>query len=510
MENFLAPAAQYLRMSTHHQQYSLENQADAISRYAMLNGFQIVKTYSDAAKSGLCLKNRAGLKQLLKDVVDARPSFRTILVYDVSRWGRFQDMDEAAHYEFLCKSAGIPVHYCAETFSADTDLPNVIMKVFKRTMAAEFSRELGVKVLQGQKRLAALGFKQGSMPGYGLRRLLVSRDRRPKQILASGQRKSIASDHVIIIPGPVHEIEVVGEIYRMFISRHLSFCAIARELNDRGVDYLENRRWDHQAVRSILTNPKYAGIHVFGKTSLRLATHFRRIPQSEWVVTPGASPAIIDQATFAKAQAVFESRTSNKSDEELLANLRTLLRCKGMLSLCLIKECQEMASPSTYRVRFGGLQRAYELIGYDLPGQRSAIDLRRRTQAVRNDLIHTIAQMFPDDLSIVRREGMWRSTLRLREGISISVIISRSMRVWKQTVRWRIEPVPRECGYPTLLARMDKENKFVMDLYLLPRLDRTKPFQIRENDDPWLDQWLRIKDLSRFCTTIREIYNSLT
>ena len=30
----LVPAAQYLRMSTDHQEYSLDNQADAIARYA--------------------------------------------------------------------------------------------------------------------------------------------------------------------------------------------------------------------------------------------------------------------------------------------------------------------------------------------------------------------------------------------------------------------------------------------------------------------------------------------
>jgi len=122
MENMPILAAQYLRMSTDHQQYSLDNQADAIARYAAQRGFQIVKTYSDAARSGLRLKNRAGLKQLLKDVVDGQQEFRAVLVYDVSRWGRFQDTDEAAHYEYLCKSAGVPIHYCAEMFSNDNSV----------------------------------------------------------------------------------------------------------------------------------------------------------------------------------------------------------------------------------------------------------------------------------------------------------------------------------------------------------------------------------------------------
>jgi DNA invertase Pin-like site-specific DNA recombinase len=162
-DNQLVPAAQYLRMSTEHQQYSLENQSTAIQKYADSHCFEVVRTYSDAAKSGLVLRRRTGLQQLLQDVVSGAAFYRAILVYDVSRWGRFQDTDESAHYEFLCKSAGVPVHYCAETFANDGSLPSLIMKALKRTMAGEYSRELGIKVLAGQKRLAFLGFKQGGV-----------------------------------------------------------------------------------------------------------------------------------------------------------------------------------------------------------------------------------------------------------------------------------------------------------------------------------------------------------
>src|SRR5689334_12733523 len=94
------PAAQYLRMSTEHQQYSIDNQTAAIQRYADNNNFSILVSYADAGKSGLSLKNRPGLGQLLRDVLSGCAVFKIILVYDVSRWGRFQDIDEPAHYEF--------------------------------------------------------------------------------------------------------------------------------------------------------------------------------------------------------------------------------------------------------------------------------------------------------------------------------------------------------------------------------------------------------------------------
>ena len=59
--------------------------------------------YSDHGRSGLNLAGREGLNQLLEDVEKHRVSFTSLLVYDVSRWGRFQDVDESAYYEYAFK-----------------------------------------------------------------------------------------------------------------------------------------------------------------------------------------------------------------------------------------------------------------------------------------------------------------------------------------------------------------------------------------------------------------------
>lgn len=142
--NSLVCAAQYLRASSEHQQFSTMNQSHAIALYAKDNNLRVVKTYVDEAKSGLVLKRRQGLQQLLRDVVGGATEYKVILVYDVSRWGRFLDNDESAHYEFLCKSAGVPVHYCAEIFGNDSSLSNLILKSVKRAMAGEYSRELSI------------------------------------------------------------------------------------------------------------------------------------------------------------------------------------------------------------------------------------------------------------------------------------------------------------------------------------------------------------------------------
>jgi hypothetical protein len=94
-------------MSTDLQKYSTENQLDTIRRYAEQRGFTIVRVFEDSGRSGLRMDGRDGLQSLMLEVQSGAAGFQAILVYDVSRWGRFQDADEGAYHEHLCSRAGI-------------------------------------------------------------------------------------------------------------------------------------------------------------------------------------------------------------------------------------------------------------------------------------------------------------------------------------------------------------------------------------------------------------------
>lgn len=139
-------AAQYVRMSTEHQRYSTENQSDAIALYAEERGYRIIQTYSDAGKSGLRIQGRDGLTQLLEDIQAGKTDFKTVLVYDISRWGRFQDADESAYYEYICKRAGIAVEYCAEQFENDGSPVSTIVKGVKRAMAGVLDFSMDTRI----------------------------------------------------------------------------------------------------------------------------------------------------------------------------------------------------------------------------------------------------------------------------------------------------------------------------------------------------------------------------
>jgi DNA invertase Pin-like site-specific DNA recombinase len=246
-------------MSTEHQQYSTENQSDVIRRYAESKGMVIVRTYVDAGRSGLILHSRHALQQLIGEVEGKKPDFEAILVYDVSRWGRFQDTDESAYYEFLCKRAKVQVHYCAETFVNDGSLSSTLLKAIKRMMAGEYSRELSVKVFAGKCRLAQMGFRQGGHAGYGLRRLLVDQDGKSKGLLNYGERKSMFTDRVILIPGSEEEIAIVREIFTRYIESRESIERIAGVLNSRGVPNERSGLWTRAIVRNTRRRRPHSG-----------------------------------------------------------------------------------------------------------------------------------------------------------------------------------------------------------------------------------------------------------
>jgi len=128
------PAVAYVRMSTDHQKYSTENQLDVIRSYAVARGLQILRVFEDSGRSGLRLDGREALQNLMAEVQSGQADFKAILVYDVSRWGRFQDADEGAYHEHVCSRAGIRVHYCGEQFENDGSIGSNLLKTVKRVI----------------------------------------------------------------------------------------------------------------------------------------------------------------------------------------------------------------------------------------------------------------------------------------------------------------------------------------------------------------------------------------
>jgi DNA invertase Pin-like site-specific DNA recombinase len=463
-------AAAYVRMSTDLQKYSTENQLETIRRYAAQRDFIIVRTFEDSGRSGLTISNRDGLQSLMQEVESGAADFQAILVYDVSRWGRFQDADEGAYHEHVCSRAGIRVHYCGEQFDNDGSIGSILLKNVKRVMAGEYSRELSVKVFAGQCRLIEHGFRQGGPAGFGLRRLLVDEGRHPKGELARGDRKSLQTDRVVLVPGPPEEIEHVQSIYSMFVEESKSEREIALALNERGILSDLGRPWTRASIHQILTNEKYIGNNIFNRVSYKLKQH-RVINRPEtWVRADGVFPSIVDRALFERARAIIDQRGNNYSDEELLSFLQTILQEEGALSGLIIDEREGMPSSSMYRSRFGSLLRAYSLIGYTPERDYRFVEINRHLRESFPGLLAEIIAGLENAGGYVACDPTTQ-LLSINGEFTASVVMARSFETSAGALRWKIQFDTGLIPDVTIAVRLNRSNERPLDYYLLPSID---------------------------------------
>lgn len=467
-------AAEYVRMSTEHQQYSTENQGDKIREYAARRGIEIVRTYADAGKSGLRIDGRQALQQLIKDVETGMADFQIILVYDVSRWGRFQDADESAYYEYICRRAGIQVAYCAEQFENDGSPVSTIVKGVKRAMAGEYSRELSAKVFAGQCRLIELGYRQGGPAGYGLRRVLIDQSGSMKAELARGEHKSLQTDRVILMPGPEDEIRTVNQIYRWFIDEGLLESEIAGRLNVMSVRTDLDRDWTRATVHEVLTNEKYIGNNIYNRISFKLKKHRVINTPDMWIKKEGAFDAIVPPELFYTAQGIIRARARRYTNEELIERLRNLYQHRGFLSGLIINETEGMPSTAIYAHRFGSLIRAYQTVGFTPDRDYRYLETNRFLRRLHPEIVGQTENMISDLGGAVQRDPA-TDLLRVNHEFTVSLVLARCQTHENGRNRWKVRFDTSLVPDITVAVRLDQPNRAPLDYYLLPRLDFAQP-----------------------------------
>lgn len=470
----LRRAAQYVRMSTEHQQYSTENQGDKIREYAAKRRIEIVRTYADEGKSGLRIDGRPSLQRLLHDVQDGEIDFDIILVYDISRWGRFQDADESAYYEYICRRAGVEVAYCAEPFENDGSPMATMFKGLKRSMAGEYSRELSAKVFAGQCRLIEKGYRQGGPAGYGFRRVLLDETGEVKGQLSRGQHKSLQTDRVILAPGPDDEVEQVRQIYHWFIHESLTESGIAARLNGAGVLNDQGRPWNRATVHEVLTNEKYIGANVYNRVSFKLKKVRITNAPDMWIRRDQAFEAIVSAEDFYTVQGIIRARARRFTDQELLQRLRELYEARGFLSGIIINEQEGMPSSSAYACRFGSLSRAYQLIGYTPERDCTYLEINRVLRQLHPTLVADTERRIAEVGGWVQRESK-TDLLTVNSEFTVSIVLARCRSLDSGANRWKVRFDTGLAPDVTVAVRMTPGNESVLDYYLLPRLDFNAP-----------------------------------
>jgi DNA invertase Pin-like site-specific DNA recombinase len=414
----LVRAAQYVRMSTENQRFSIDNQKTVIAEYARARGYDIVRTYADPGKSGLSLKGRHALRRLLADALNPDRDFEAILVLDVSRWGRFQDPDQAAYCEFICRQAGVKVAYCAEPFENDITPMTSIMKHLKRVMASEFSRDLSAKLSRAHLHQAKLGFRQGGGLIYGFRRQLIDESGKPRFLLEPGQHKALRNDRVRYALGTAAEQGVIRAIFHLYVRQEYSLVEIVHYLRSAEIPGNDGRPWSTGMVRSVLSSELCVRRYIYNRTNRKLQMPTRRNPEHLWVRAPAKIDSLISEDLFAEAQARLIRRKPTKfMRETMLEGLRALLKAKGRLSLAIIDRAPNLPGTSTYKNHFGSVSEALRQIGYVKPFCSSGAECAWTTDELRTSLKRLYDQEGYLSNSLINKEPELPSIITIRRKV---------------------------------------------------------------------------------------------
>jgi DNA invertase Pin-like site-specific DNA recombinase len=482
-------------MSTDKQVYSIANQRLAIRAYARQRGLEIIKSYEDPGLSGLHLKHRPSLKQLLEDVLSGNALYQLVLVYDVSRWGRFEDQDEAATYEFLCRSSGVAVEYCAEPFRSGMSLESSLMKNLKRTMAAEFSRRLSEEIFRAKSRAVVQGCWAGGPPPFGFQRAAIFPGQRAPRILRFGEGKARPTGREILVPGPLQEVATVRRIFRLALKSGMSTRLIASVLNGKGT-LNRGKRWNNVTIHKVLTSPRYMGTNVWNRTSQRLGGPTIRVPREKWIYCPGAFKAIVDGPIFGRVQRLLARRRKRDRwpEKKILRQLRKLFKREGKITHALLESTPGMPKGLIIRQRFGSMERACSAVGY----QKPLAEIKRgialnSTLRMRADLVRNAVASCPVGSVKSRLLPGRKPVLEFDNGARLLVTVLRARRLPSNALRWSMER--RKCPpCYSLTAFLNERNDKILYLYVLPPISGVNSHFFRKQD-PEMQKGYHLADI---------------
>ena len=329
--------AYYRHSAQDRQENSIPIQRDQVHEWAEINGVEIVHEFADAGKSGLTAEGRPAFTEMMEEWVKGNADFDYVLCLDVSRWGRFQDIDLSAQYSAECKRHGKQVIYTTIGMPREDDPLYPVYVQFERFRAAQYSKELSDKVWRGCVKIAEDGFWAGGTPPYGMKRLLLDENRDPLHTLEPGQRKGIQNQRVTLVGGDAAEVEVIQRIFDEFVELGYSEYRIAEGLNADGIISPSGGRWGAGSVLARLKNEIYVGTMVYNRTRQKLKTPRQPNPEEQWVRAAEAFEGIISLEQFLRAQEILDLRRRKYDPERMLGQLDALYQEYGMFRASILR-----------------------------------------------------------------------------------------------------------------------------------------------------------------------------
>jgi hypothetical protein len=213
-------------------------------------------------------------------------------------------------------------------------------------------------------------------------------------------------------------------------------------------------------------------------------------PESKWVRKEHAFEPIVDMERFYTVQGIYRERNKKTTDEELLQGLRDLYARQGRLSALIIDEADFLPPSSLFRTRFGGLLRAYRMIGYTPERDYQYVAINQRLRALHAEVVADVVRSIETLCGRHIHIDPESCLLELNHNLFISVVISRCLTTPAGTRRWKVRFDSGLHPDITVAVRMDTYNEAIQDYYILPAMEFSyEHMKLSEDNIGFLDSF---------------------
>lgn len=287
-------AAIYIRVSTERQAeegFSLEAQQSILTDVLERKELQLYRVYSDPGVSGGSFK-RPGVQAMIEDMKAKR--FDTILIHKLDRLSRnlgdlysFIDMINKLDVRLIIAAQG------SEEIDTRSPMGKAFL-FFSGIWAQIYLENLREETLKGLTKKMEKGGRHGSRPPLG-----YTHD---------------TEYNLVVVP---EEAKLVQEVFCLYL-KGVGRNKIAQHMNTHS-RLKEGGKWDAKAVKTLVTNPTYAGLN-----------HFK---PAHWaderrIITEGTHEALASREDFDKVQKMVNRRSNGQmSKNSYMYAYSGILRC---------------------------------------------------------------------------------------------------------------------------------------------------------------------------------------
>lgn len=318
------PAVGLARCSTDSQDKSIDQQREEMLAWAQSSGHRLLEVFEDEGISGSEL-DRPGIRALLAYLQSSKVK-GTVVCWKRNRLARPTDPRDGLMLERRIEQTGWRLRFLQGAQASGNALVDTLMGVIEHHEGGEFLRGLAIDTVRGQlaRLLAGEMAPTGRIP-YGYAKEVVYPDGEVKRFARDVRHRTLGCNRAYLVAGNPDEIEAVQRIFRRYATGKVGLAELARELNEDGLPSSRGKRWLATSVRSILSNPVYAGDMVWNKISI---AKFVRIQDgkavrldappcgprrkannpSDWITLKDHHEPLVERELFERANEILNAR----------------------------------------------------------------------------------------------------------------------------------------------------------------------------------------------------------